>query len=77
MNPTHTNLEKATRIYLGSDIGCRCGCRGNYAEKGTRTFDGRIKRAQEAMAAGAETSAGPNYLNISLPNDRVLCAYFD
>ena len=30
--------DSITRIYHGGDYVCRCGCAGNYLERGTRGF---------------------------------------
>jgi len=32
------NFDKVIKIYHGMNNSCRCGCNGNYAEKGTTLF---------------------------------------
>jgi hypothetical protein len=70
-------MPQFTRIYLGKDAWCRCGCGGDYAEAGTRAFEVRRKRVDRLLAAGHPAQRGPNYVNLSLDNDRALCAYTD
>lgn len=43
--------ESITKIYHGGDHVCRCGCAGNYFERGTRGFT----RALNALKRGFMT----------------------
>lgn len=70
------DLSKATKIYLGADQACRCGCKGSYAEKGTRAFDTRLRRMQR-MSCETVGDLDDSYFNVSLENNRALAAYFD
>lgn len=70
-----------TKVYHGKDHWCRCGCGGNYFDKGERGFT----RAMNLMKKGypkfstSNVEAGPNYINI--PDDGAdnmcYCIYFD
>lgn len=71
------NLRAATKVYLGPTDGCRCGCHGSYAEKGTRAFDIRIKRFRKWVDDPAtKMDFGGNYADASL-DGRSICVYFD
>lgn len=71
-------MEDITRIYIGTE-GCRCGCRGEYAEPGDPIFEKRVKRFLKMwkdytpQAHDVDTS----YKNISYGNNRVMTVYFD
>ncbi len=45
-------LARASRIYYGRDRECRCGCRGNYAEKGSPAFARYSNALLKALALG-------------------------
>mgnify|MGYP003705167001 FL=1 len=38
------DCSKVTKIYLGADRACRCGCKGEYLAKGEEGFEKRVKR---------------------------------
>lgn len=82
MNLTPAALEKitttATKIYRGRDHGCRCGCKGTYAERGSRPFTARLRdlAALKPEDITAIDDAGV-YLNVSLVNNKAITAYFD
>ncbi len=78
MNTPTLDLEKITKIYSGPSEGCRCGCKGSYAEKGTRAFALRLKKfaARLAETDGVTRDYGGNYLDLS-KDGRSLCAYND
>lgn len=71
-------MKNITRVYIGTE-GCRCGCRGNYAEKDESRFKGRVKRFLKMWEnySPTEDDIGPNYKNISYGNNRVITVYFD
>lgn len=73
------NAEAVTRIYLGQDRVCRCGCKGEYANRGEPLFDRRVKRFARMWASYTPTDddVGSNYLNVSYGEDRALTVYFD
>ena len=71
--------ETVTRIYQGQDRACRCGCKGEYVERGEAKFDKRLKRFAR-MLAGYEPTAddmGSNYMNLSYGENRAMTVYFD
>lgn len=71
------NLANATEIYRGGNHVCRCGCKGTYAKAGSKAFNRRLKAMQQLVASGAAYSGDAGYVNISLPNNKALTAYFD
>ena len=73
------NAEAVTRIYLGKDKVCRCGCRGDYVERGESKFDSRLKRFARMWAGYSplKDDVSDTYLNVSYGQDRALTAYFD
>jgi hypothetical protein len=75
-----TNTDRSiTKIYMGLDRHCRCGCGGEYVEIGKPKFEKRLKRFNSLLAA-AELSSGDNtdsYINVSYGNNRAMTAYFD
>ena len=80
------DISKITKIYMGRDRTCRCGCAGEYLEPNDKLFSKRVKRFM-AMAATYNfeehvtdqgfLDKGPNYMNISYGQDRALTIYFD
>ena len=70
-------IESAETIYRGRDAACRCGCKGTYVVKGTRAFAQRQKQMVELVRGGAKVDGDGTYANISLDNDRALCAYVE
>jgi hypothetical protein len=76
--PTFT-AENVTRIYLGADNVCRCGCKGDYQDRGEPLFDKRLKRFAKMWENYQPTDddLGGFYLNMSYGNDRALTVYFD
>ena len=71
--------ENVTRIYLGRDDVCRCGCHGEYVERGEPKFDMRLRRFAKKLEGyePGKDDVGDNYLNVSYGNDRAMTAYFD
>lgn len=74
------DASKVTKIYLGEDWACRCGCKGEYVERGEPMFD---KRLQRFVKMWCEYDADPRfdvtdtYLNISYGKNRAMTVYFD
>lgn len=71
-----------TRVYSGQDRVCRCGCKGTYAEAGTKLFTTRLKKLERMMEQAKtdptiEIDDCGDYLNVSYGNDRALTAYRD
>lgn len=79
--------EAVTRIYLGRDRICRCGCAGEYVERGEPMFEKRLERfikmaenynfEEHVSAYGGFLDMGDNYMNISYGKDRAMTVYFD
>lgn len=73
-------MEKITKIYLGRDRICRCGCAGEYVEPGDPKFEKRAKRFMkmwENYTPDKDDVCEGVYKNISYGHDRALTAYFD
>ena len=73
-------MEKITKIYLGRDRICRCGCAGEYAYPGDAKFEKRAKRFMkmwDAYTPAKDDVWDGVYKNISYGQDRALTAYFD
>ncbi len=75
--------EAVTQIYVGKDKVCRCGCKGEYVQRGEAKFDARLKRFARMWATYTPSTVqnaediGPNYMNISYGGDRAITVYFD
>lgn len=71
--------NSVTKIYLGRDRICRCGCAGEYVNKGESKFELRLKRFMKMASdyAPAEGDVDASYLNVSYGKDRALTVYFD
>lgn len=71
--------SKVTKIYMGRDRVCRCGCAGEYVSRGERNFDSRLKRF-EKMLCTYELSKDDMFegvfINVSYGKDRALTVYF-
>lgn len=71
------DFTKVTKIYLGKDHCCRCGCLGTYAYQGTTTFKRRQTRIEKMTCDEVlEVDNGRTYINLSLPNNKALTIYF-
>lgn len=73
-------MEKITKIYLGRDRVCRCGCAGEYVEPGHPKFAKRAKRFMKMWESYTPTEddvCEGVYKNISYGQDRALTVYFD
>lgn len=75
--------SKITRIYMGRDRICRCGCAGEYVDRGEPMFEKRVQRFMKMAQTYKfkddqyQNDIGPNYVNISYGRDRALTIYFD
>ena len=82
-------LDKVSKIYLGRDRVCRCGCAGDYVTttytKGIRSYDNvddklakrRLRQAQKHALEGAKVEYHDTYINVSYGNDRAITLYTD
>ncbi len=74
------NSDLVTRIYLGKDRHCRCGCGGEYVERGEPGFDRRLKRFNKMLCDSinqGNIEFMGDYTNISYGNNRAMTVYFD
>lgn len=79
--------EAVTRIYLGRDRICRCGCAGEYVERGEPMFEKRLERfikmadtynfEEHVTVGGNFLDKCDTYMNISYGKDRAMTVYFD
>ena len=70
------NYEAITKIYVGQDRACRCGCQGTYIYRGEKGFDRRLGNFTRKYAT-LESEDGGNNINISYGKNRAITAYFD
>lgn len=73
------DVTKVTKIYLGRDRVCRCGCAGEYVNRGTPKFDSRLKRFAKLWcdyAPQKDDVLENEYLNVSYGKDRAMTVYF-
>ena len=73
------DASKVTKIYLGRDRVCRCGCAGEYVNRGEPMFDKRLKRFAKMLCeyVPEKDDVFDNYFNISYGQNRALTVYFD
>jgi hypothetical protein len=71
--------EKVTKIYMGKDNCCRCGCAGEYVYPGDSKFERRLKMFQkkfwESTPENRDIELG-QYVDVSYGNNRALTVYF-
>ena len=81
LNQAGRSLEDIKEIYHGRDHACRCGCCGNYFDRGSRGFTRAINQMNKPEFKNYEVNApeGKNYINISYDdyNDKCYCVYFN
>jgi hypothetical protein len=87
MNTVPFDATKVTKIYMGKDNHCRCGCAGEYLVRDTDSFLGHspekfAKRVARFAKMWCEYEpqkydVTDNYLNISYGQNRALTVYFD
>lgn len=67
-------LPEISRIYVGANNACRCGCKGAYHEPGSAGF----KRAlNKAIKLGLADDVCESYINFPYGNNRAVTLYFD
>ena len=73
------NAEAVTRVYLGQDRACRCGCKGEYVERGDAKFHKRVQRFARMWDSytPADDDVKTTFLNVSYGENRALTVYFD
>jgi len=73
------DITKVTKIYLGRDRVCRCGCAGEYVSRGAPKFESRLKRFSKLWcdyAPQKDDMMEDHYLNVSYGKDRAMTVYF-
>jgi len=66
-------LSKISRIYVGADNACRCGCKGTYHEPGSMGFKRALNKARKLGFADRVTAS---YINFPYGNNRAITLYF-
>ena len=75
--------EAVTQIYTGKDRACRCGCNGEYVQRGEPKFAMQLEKFSKMWETYTPSTTknaediGPNYMNISYGKNRALTVYFD
>lgn len=69
------DFKNAKQIYVGGDNICRCGCAGNYHQKGSRGYKMALTRLDKLIKAGGikkeqDHVAEFGYMNFSLAHSR-------
>lgn len=62
-----------TRVYVGANNACRCGCKGVYHEPGSVGFKRALNKARKL---GYSDDAGAGYVNFPYGNNRAITLYF-
>ena len=77
-NDMEFNPDKVTKIYLGKDRNCRCGCGGEYVYRGEPKFESRLKTFTRKLVdyTPGKHDVDSNYINVSYGNNRALTVYF-
>lgn len=71
------NIEKAVRIYRGVDRACRCGCKGNYAERGTKLFTRYVNEMKKREAELVNPENTGDILNLEIDGtDKAFTIYY-
>jgi hypothetical protein len=70
---------KITKIYMGKDRVCRCGCAGEYVYPDNPKFVKRVKRFEKMWATYTPTEDDQygSYRNVSYGKNRAITAYYD
>jgi hypothetical protein len=75
------DASKVTKIYLGKDRHCRCGCGGEYVDRGEPLFEKCLRRFVAKWATYEpkefDNEVPDCYLNYSYGKNRALTVYFD
>lgn len=75
------NPNTVTKVYLGKDRWCRCGCGGEYVYPDNPKFEKRLKRFMKMWESYDPTdidgSGKDNFRNVSFGKNRALTIYFD
>lgn len=73
------DFNQVTKIYLGTDRHCRCGCGGEYVYRGQPIFEKRLARFAKKLSdyTPSKFDVEWNYVNVSYGNNRALTVYFE
>lgn len=74
------NPANVKSIYLGRDKICRCGCAGDYVERGEPKFEQRLKRFAKMWCTYIPQKhdyVEGEYINVSYGKDRAMTVYFN
>lgn len=72
--------RKPSRIYVGRNQGCRCGCGGNYHDAGAPAFKGAMTRLERMVGLGEakqDSDVDSSYVNFTYGDNRAVTVYFD
>lgn len=76
-------MQEITKIYMGKDRVCRCGCAGNYYTKDDPVFPALVERFQKAWKRYEKAGKvkehdkyDGDYYNISYAGNKAMTAYF-
>lgn len=81
LEPHGLKVDDIKQIYYGGDHVCRCGCKGNYADRGTPTFTRYLNKIAKTPLAGPVEIADDKYW-VNLPTEtstdigKCFCLYF-
>ena len=67
-------LPEVTRVYVGADNACRCGCKGVYHEPGSVGFKRALSKARKL---GSSDDVNATCANFPYGNNRAITLYFD
>jgi hypothetical protein len=73
------DFSKVTKVYMGKDAHCRCGCGGEYVYRGQPFFEKRLARFAKKLSdyTPSKFDVDSTYANVSYGNNRALTVYFD
>lgn len=71
-------LESATKIYIGKDRCCRCGCEGRYYTPTQKAYKSKVEEAKFALSNPDNViEDSSTYVNISLFDNKAITFYFE
>jgi len=74
--------DSVTRLYVGKSHACRCGCCGDYFDRGTPEFEEAMQKLRDGVELVHDfgpDDLGPNYVNVDTDEDEdtCICLYND
>lgn len=76
-------MQPITKIYVGKDKACRCGCKGDYFYPDDQEFESLVEEFQKkwklynARGKVQKDDIDESYYNISYSDGTAMTAYFD